>query len=1153
MESEACAQVRVNEPVTEQPGSRPTVGPYEVVGEIGHGGTADVVEAIDPRTPAATRVAVKVLPAGHLADDEARSRFRREFRALSRLDHVNVLRVLEWGVDGDRPWFSMELVPGMDLRELVAAWVDQPPADRPAEVRNIVIQIARALAYIHERGLVHRDVTPRNVRHSPDGRVRLMDFGIARDAVGDNTGRGEVVGTAPWMAPEQIAGRSVDARADLYSLGCVMYLLLTGRRPYAAHTVHGWYEQHLHAPVRPPREIDARIPIDLSDATCRLLEKDPAARYASANHLLRVLGDSAPTPGAALVGRASQIAILRDGVEELAASGRPTAMVLTGPSGSGRSRLLAYAGEVARSHGVPAFRATCRPNDRPFGAFAALWAQMANHSGRSHPVLEAAFRGDDRETLERWPVYAAFRDELGALATGAVVSMDDIEFADPAETELLVFLLRSTLEQRPQPVAWVLGVEAGGTREAVAARVRAAVLAVPAVRVVELPPLSRADVEEWVASLAGTGPAARALALRLHDETEGSPAAVADMVAACVDEGVLLRRDDRYAVTLDAAEIARSRLPLPPNLLAALQERLAPLGPASRRIGRVLALARRRLPLDIVQQVAGLDDDDLIGGLDALLDLGVASERRAGEVELVELAHVRYRAPLLDGIDDDARRALHRALGEALERAHRRDSGEVVEDLTWYFEQAGIATKAYAMAVQTANRHLHRSLYEESIAFLDEALRLEPEARPWLLLDEADRRLAEVHLARCQALFQLGQPTAALRDAGRADALARGIGDPRLESRVANELGTILRSLGADLTGAERELTRAIDRAEAAGDQSLLPQPRYQLGALRWAQRDLDGAERAWRDTLAIADRLADMRSQGHGWNGLGILALCRGQSALAREMLERSASVFERLGMLGPLAVARVNLIELYANTGSLKLALDLADRTADEARDAHNTQALAMALGYRAQVRATVGRMDEAVADGRSAVGMAVQMGAREDEAFARAALVSALVGSAAYEAAAVELEHLGRSLDTYDAEGLRPLAGAWQSLLAARARRRTEARALLAATSARSQWPHVQIRTDLARGEAEWALDDGPAAVASWRRALEQAEATSLRTFQLKAHHALAQAEADESSRARHRRIAVGLARALAGSLAPDDARAFLSRNWGDVTAS
>ena len=273
------------------------------------------------------------------SESDVTARFDREFRALSRLEHPNVLKVYESGVAAGRPYFVMERLEGQELRDAVEGWRGLPPARRFERTREILAQVSHALAYIHQRGWVHRDVTPANIMLLPDGQVRLMDFGVVKEPGADVTVAGEVVGTVAYMAPEQVRGERVDARTDLYALGAVLYLMLTGRRPFNARTLAGYLDKHLHQPPRPPRELAPTVPRDLEAICMRLLDKEPARRFASANHLLCVLGEAIPPSEAEdaaepIAGRAWERTTLRESVA-LLELGRGGMVVIEGASGMG--------------------------------------------------------------------------------------------------------------------------------------------------------------------------------------------------------------------------------------------------------------------------------------------------------------------------------------------------------------------------------------------------------------------------------------------------------------------------------------------------------------------------------------------------------------------------------------------------------------------------------------------------------------------------------------------------------------------------------------------------------------------------------------------------------------------------------------------------
>ena len=252
--------------------------------------------------------ALKLLHAG-LHDQEALIRFGREFSLLSRLSHPNLVRVYDSGVydrGGHRgqPWFTMELVEGEDLRRVVEE------GRGLAVAASVLGQVGSALEYLHSEGLIHRDLTPGNLMLLPDGTVKLMDFGVVKDTGGDITSHGEFLGTAAYVAPEQLLGQRIDNRTDLYSLGAVLYWLLTGHKPFQARTLAGFLDRQLHHPPRPPSSWNPQIPALLEDICLRLLQKEPSARFASATHMLALLDDRGPMGPVPLAGRDTEVQLL---------------------------------------------------------------------------------------------------------------------------------------------------------------------------------------------------------------------------------------------------------------------------------------------------------------------------------------------------------------------------------------------------------------------------------------------------------------------------------------------------------------------------------------------------------------------------------------------------------------------------------------------------------------------------------------------------------------------------------------------------------------------------------------------------------------------------------------------------------------------------
>jgi Tol biopolymer transport system component len=302
--------------VTLPAGSR--IGPYEILGPLGAGGMGEVYRARDTRL--GREVAIKILPDALAADPDALARFEREARAVAALSHPNILAIHDFGVEAGRAYSVTELLEGRTLRERLADGA--LPARKAVEC---AAQIARGLAAAHDRGILHRDLKPENLFVTDDGRVKILDFGLAKvgeaGPIGGEassvthsptrhlaTRPGVVLGTIGYMSPEQVRGMAVDHRTDIFSFGAVLYEMLTGQRAFKGATGADTMMAVLREDPPPLSGVDRGVPPALERLVHHCLEKNPAERFQSARdlafHLEATSGASAPVTSGAISGAA---------------------------------------------------------------------------------------------------------------------------------------------------------------------------------------------------------------------------------------------------------------------------------------------------------------------------------------------------------------------------------------------------------------------------------------------------------------------------------------------------------------------------------------------------------------------------------------------------------------------------------------------------------------------------------------------------------------------------------------------------------------------------------------------------------------------------------------------------------------------------------
>lgn len=266
-------------------------GRYEILELIGIGGMADVYLADDITT--GRKVAVKILKEEYLTNEDFKRRFRNESKAIALLSHPNIVKIYDVSFGERVQFIVMEYVPGITLKE----YIQQQGKVGWKETVHFTVQILRALQHAHDNGIVHRDVKPQNVMLLQDGTVKVMDFGIARFArENGRTISEKAIGSVHYISPEQARGEVADERSDIYSVGIVMYELLTGQLPFDGESPVAIALKQMQAEAKRPREINPDIPEGLEEIVMRAMQKDPDLRYQSASEMLRDIDEFKRNP-----------------------------------------------------------------------------------------------------------------------------------------------------------------------------------------------------------------------------------------------------------------------------------------------------------------------------------------------------------------------------------------------------------------------------------------------------------------------------------------------------------------------------------------------------------------------------------------------------------------------------------------------------------------------------------------------------------------------------------------------------------------------------------------------------------------------------------------------------------------------------------------
>jgi len=923
---------------------------YRILDQIGAGGMGVVYRAHDEQLE--RDVAIKVLRAGMLEDLEARKRFRQEALALARINHPNIATLYSVGQEDDTDFLVMEFIPGKSLSDHLLAG----PLPIP-EVMLLAQQIAQAMAAAHKTGVIHRDLKPGNIRLTPEGRVKVLDFGLARHAPRPSSGDTVTItqthdtsGTIPYMSPEQLRGQPGDERSDIWGIGTVLYELVCGKRPFDGNTPTETAANIIHRPPHALRPIRPDVPAGLERIIQKCLEKEPSHRYASAEALLQ---DLAAPPAPAFF--------------DTRWFGVPSTWFALGAAAIVLIAAVAIAVHFARS---------TRPVGKTRRAVAVLGFKN--------------LKGDESQAWMSTALSEMLTTELAAGEELRAVSGEDVT---RAKMDLKLSESESLSQDTLQQVRSRLGSDwiVAGSYLDLNGQVRVDMRLQNVADGTTVASLSESGPEDQLFAIVTRAGAALRARCGIGELTTNQLANVrasqpANLAAAKLyAEGLTRLRQFDAAGAREKFEAAIDADPKDALAHAALASAWSQLGydaRATRQAGIAFELSNNlaredRLSIEGAYHVAdkkwdkaidvyrtlynffpdrvdyglSLVDAQIAGGRgqDALATIGKMRESRV-EDPRIDLAEGRAAASL-----SDFRRALQsnaRAVQDASKNGFSFERAQALQQQCWAYRNLGQLDEARdagtkAQAVFEENRYVRGQA--RSLSCVGTVLSDKGDLPSAQQMYEKALALAQSIGARLDIAGALNNIGNMLAAQGRLEestakyqqalAVAIEIDDKSDQRRVQSNIGGNLLTLG-EFRRAQRALASSIEIAESIGDQQGKAESLINLAAVCLNLGELGQAELHSREALAISRSLGLRADIAYALAGQGDIQMTMDDLPGAAGSYKESLQIRQQLGDPSAVATSQLSLASLAIEQGDIDQALQIANQVVVQLHQAQDTE---------------------------------------------------------------------------------------------------------------------------------------------------------------------------------------------------------------------
>ena len=924
---------------------------YEILQFLGEGGIGKVYRAYDRWIE--KDVALKVLPPG-VKNSSLLESFQREFLLLTQLKHPGVVEVLDFGYSEDAtqpgklsPYFTMELVEGKNLGEALTNFLDPQPA--PAEferLTHLIWQICDILEFLHLRGMVHCDLKSDNLKVTDSAfRPKILDFGLS-EKIGARRGK-ETKGTLPYMAPEMFLGEPLDERTDLYSLGVILYELVTSKLPFSFDDPVKIISAHLQQKPPPPSELNHNLPPSLNEFIMKLLEKSPAHRPNNATQAKEMITAElrddfrkahkpdfsqkksllAHIYSGPMVGRDTELSQIEDYLRRMVSS-QGTCLFLSGEQGVGKTFLLNHLKIKCQLRGIILVDTNCLENQTPayqplIDIFHKLEPYVENRCD-DHIVgnLKEIFKWSRRDALASPQDQISFHLRITDLLVEVsqifpfVMVIENLQWADFLTLQFLkhfqrqkdkskIFLCCSLREEKLKE-----NIPLGSLIDFC--------LKVEDTKYVKLNRFELPQTKNLISSKFTNQKFPPLFFAYLHERTSGNPFFIIEALKYLVEKGIIFLRDSVWIT--DTERLKESAVP--DSIEAVLLENLERYDEKTLDFLNMVAVIGKKFTLPLLRGLNLFDEKTLSEILSFLTQdqLLKRNEESVGAKIYYQFANQSLQSLLYQRLDEEKRIRWHKKVGELLEKINSKEEEESVFEIAHHYLEGEELEKAYQYALLSAEKMKGRFANDEVLRYLDNATEV---ASKFSDTKQATQKQVTALAKRAGFCKMVGELNQAEKDYLAILKLMESFSDLKILAETYNGLGEIYR-LKHDYNRGLSSLKKAMQIHQKLNDPLQLAHTLSYMGLLYWMDSQYQKALDYFQKALQIDRRLGNKFYMGNTLNNMGLVYWSRRRYAQALKYFQDSLSLYRELDDKGWMARSLNNIGATFFELGEYPRCID-------------------------------------------------------------------------------------------------------------------------------------------------------------------------------------------------------------------------------------